>query len=405
MTGGLTFRIPACVPYWNRGTYRALASCLLRGDWVEGDAVGRLARRLAEHFRVPDILLCGNGRTGIELALRAAGIGHGDEVVLPAFCCRTVVPPVLAVGATPVFADVGPDLCLDAETTEAAATPRTRAVIVPHLFGNPAPIDAIALFCRARGIFLVDDAAQAFGATSEGRVLGTLGDAGIASFGNGKVCFGTGGGALISGDAGFLTKARSIPLERPSRRTAAGRALSVLLRRRFRRLSYPLESAAGRVLRTGGEAAVYRRERIRNVDAAVALSLLETLPANLAARRARVRLYRASLEGADGLSLVPHREGSACLAQVVRLDPPEAGRERASSLIRILKEAGYEVNGSFPMLHLRPEWAAYRRGPLPRAEAFDGTLVELPCEPSVPLGEVERICRIVSSSIGGKRIS
>ena len=134
----------------------------------------------------------------LEIALRACGVREGGEVVIPTFCCTSVVPPILAVGAQPVLADVGEELNITAKTIEAALTDRTTAIIVPHLFGNPADIDAIVDLARPKNIRVIDDAAQALGATIDGRPVGSFGNAGILSFGSEKVCSGLGGGVIVS---------------------------------------------------------------------------------------------------------------------------------------------------------------------------------------------------------------
>ena len=143
-------------------------------------------------------MLCGSGSLALEIALRACGVREGDEVIVPTFCCTSVIPPIVAVGARPVLADVGEELNITAETVEAALTKKTRAIVVPHLFGNPAGIHAIIDLVRGKNIRVIDDAAQALGATIDGRPVGAFGDLGILSFGSEKVCFGLGGGVVVS---------------------------------------------------------------------------------------------------------------------------------------------------------------------------------------------------------------
>jgi dTDP-3-amino-2,3,6-trideoxy-4-keto-D-glucose/dTDP-3-amino-3,4,6-trideoxy-alpha-D-glucose/dTDP-2,6-dideoxy-D-kanosamine transaminase len=172
--------------------------CLLSGQAIVGSDLAELNSWIAEELGVQDAILCGSGSLALELALRSCDVKSGDEVVVPTFCCTTIISPILAVGASPVLADVGDDLNLTAATVEPSLSKRTRAIIVPHLFGNPAEIDSIIDLTRGRDIRVIDDAAQALGATLDGRKLGTFGDAGILSFGNEKVCSGLGGGVLVS---------------------------------------------------------------------------------------------------------------------------------------------------------------------------------------------------------------
>src|SRR3989304_10045954 len=190
-------RVPLAVPYWNGETYRAILRSLLSGAIVEGPDVQRLQSSLIATLGVEDAVLCGSGSLALEFASRACGVGQGDEVIIPTFCCTAVVPPILAVGAVPVLADVGAELNITAETVDAALTKKTKAVIVPHLFGNPAEIGAIVDLARGRNIRVIDAAAQALGATINGQPVGSFGDAGILSFYSEKICSGLGGGVLV----------------------------------------------------------------------------------------------------------------------------------------------------------------------------------------------------------------
>lgn len=363
---------------------------------VAGPDVSRLEARLAARLSVPGAIACDTGRAALELALRATGVREGDEVVLPTFCCVSIVPPVLAIGAVPVLADVGPELGLTAETVEATCTPRTRAVVVAHLFGNPTPMADIAAVCQRRGIALIDDAAQALGATLDGQPLGTFGDAGVVSFGNGKVCFGTGGGVLVSRDPAVLERALRFPLLPKGAGHALRRAAAVVAWRRWRRWSLPLKVAWTR-LRGEPAQEAYAAAPMSNLDAAVALTLLDSLKANLAARRARVEAYGRLLGGQAKFALLPHRPGSACLTQLVDFPGDEA---LALKVVGALRDAGYEVDRSFRPLHLQKAYERFASRPLPSAERRWGALVELPCEPGVSFDDVERVAALICASAG-----
>lgn len=393
---GCSYVVPYCVPFWTRATYTALLKCVVMRRIIEGPDVGRLARRLAELLGIPACVPCGSGRAGIELALRAGQVGEGADVVVPTFCCTSIIPPILAVGARPVFADVGDELNVTPETVDAAVTHRTRAVIVPHLFGNPADIDTIVELCTPRGILVIDDAAQALGAALKGRKVGTFGDAGIVSFGNGKICFGTGGGGLLSKDVELLERARQIPLGQSTKRAVVGHALSVLVWRRWRRWSLPLARVLARAKSSTGRQRAAARRAMANLDAAVAITLLDTLPENLCARRERVTRYQQRLRGIANVTLIPHRAGSACLTQVVSVDPV---RGTARQLIRSLREEGFEVGESYTPLHLLAPYRAWARRRLETAERLWEGLLELPCEPSVALADADRISALLEAAV------
>ena len=127
-------------------------------------------------------LAVSSGTAALHLALEALGVGRGDDVVVTPYSFRASATAVANAGARPVFADVGPDHLLSARTIAAALTPRTRAVVVVHLYGQVADMAPILALARKRGIFVVEDCAQCLGGEYRGRKVGTLGDAGCFSF-------------------------------------------------------------------------------------------------------------------------------------------------------------------------------------------------------------------------------
>jgi dTDP-4-amino-4,6-dideoxygalactose transaminase len=134
-----------------------------------------------------------------------------------------------------------------------------------------------------------------------------------------------------------------------------------------------------------------------NLDAAVALTLLDTLEANLAARRARVEAYGRLLGGQRKFALLPHRPGSACLTQLIDFRGDEA---LALRVVAALRGAGYEVDRSFRPLHLQKAYERFASRPLPTAERTWASLVELPCEPEVTFDDVERVAALICARAG-----
>jgi dTDP-4-amino-4,6-dideoxygalactose transaminase len=393
-------RVPLAQPSWNRETYRNILRCVTSRSIVDGTDLARLKSQIEECLGVSGALLCGSGSLALELALRACDVRRGDEVVLPTFCCSSVVPPILLLGATPVLADCGDELNLTAASVEAALTRKTKAVIVPHLFGNPAEIDGIIELVRHRNIRVIDDAAQALGATIDGQSVGSFGNAGIVSFGVEKVCFGLGGGALVSRRDEIMQETSQAILPAPAFAPAVANLWSIFIWRCLRRWTLPLRSAlAPPAPAPDAMPAPYRQESMSNLPAAVASSLMRALDQNLSARRARVRAYRELLGSSARIDLISHRAGSACLTQVIRVLPNRCGDDAASRVITSLRAAGYEVQGSYVPIHLLSSFNACVWDRLPYAELLWPDLVELPCEPSVSLNDIERIAAIVKSTV------
>lgn len=389
------YRVPLALPYWTGGTYRAIFSSIFSGGIIYGPELHKLESVVIQELGVEGAILCGSGSLALDIALRACGVRPGDEVVIPTFCCTAVVPPILAVGATPVLADVGEELNVTAETVEAALTERTSAIIVPHLFGNPADIKAIIDLARGKNIRVIDDAAQALGATIDGRPVGGFGDAGILSFGNEKICSGLGGGVALFRKKDVLDDDFKLDLSPPAPSPVLQNFFSTLLWCHWRRWTRPAEALFSEKRDPDLPPSPYRRETMANLNAAVARSLMQSLQANIAARRAHVRAYQALLGDDERLELIPHRSGSACLTQVIRILPKRRGNDPAARLIETLNRAGYEVQGSYVPIHLLSPYEKFLRAPLPYAERVWSDLVELPCEPDVSLDDVERVAAIV----------
>lgn len=395
-----SYRVPRAMPFWNGSTYRAILRSLTSGRMVDGSAVSELRSLLIQTLRTEAALLTGSGSLALELALRACGVGHSDEVIIPTFCCSAVVPPVLAVGALPVLADIGAELNLTVENVDAVITQRTRAVIVPHLFGNPADIKAIVELARGRNIRVIDDAAQALGATIDGRSVGSFGDAGIVSFGNEKICFGLGGGAVVSSRPALLDDA-SLNLSTAKSSLVMRQLVATQIGWRWRRWTLSLQTMLPSD-NTGGPNALptpYRTETMANLQAAVALSLMQSLRENIAARRERLRSYQHFLGGENRLELIPHRPGSACLTQVVRVSPRGHGRDLAAPLIAALGKSGYEIQGSYMPIHLLGCFNRCAWDRLPNADRVWLDLIELPCDPGVRLEDVERISTVIKKFV------
>lgn len=388
-------RVSLALPYWTGATYRAILRSLFSGGIIYGPELHKLESVVIQELGVEDAVLCGSGSLALEIALRACGVGKADKVVIPTFCCTAVVPPILAAGAIPVLADVGDELNITVEQVEAALTEKTKAIIVPHLFGNPADIEAIVDLARARNIRVIDDAAQALGATIDGRPAGSFGDAGILSFGYEKVCSGLGGGVAVFRKKDIFDGDFKIDLSPPAPSPVLQNFFSTLLWRRWRRWTRPAEALFSEKRDPDLPPSPYRRETMANLNAAVARSLMQSLQADIAARHARVRAYQAFLGDHARLELITHRPGSACLTQVIRILPKRRDGDPAARLIQALGGAGYEVQGSYVPIHLLPYYEPWVRERLPQAERVWADLVELPCEPGVSLDDVERIATVV----------
>src|SRR5918994_2369905 len=192
-------------PYHER-LGEALDRVMRDGRYILGPEVEAFEEEFARYLGVRHCVGVANGTDALTIALRAAGVGPGDEVVMPSFTFYATAEAALAIGARPAFCDVDPEtFCVTSEAVHAALTRRTKAIVPVHLFGNVAPVAEL----RELGLPVIEDAAQAAGADLGGTKAGALGDAATFSFFPSKnlPCLGD-GGAIVTDDDALAEQAR-----------------------------------------------------------------------------------------------------------------------------------------------------------------------------------------------------
>jgi len=202
----------------------AMQSVLDSARYIKGPAVETFEEHLASYLDVEHVIGCANGTDALQIALMALGLQPGDEVIVPAFTYVATAEVIALLRLKPVMVDVHPDTFdVTAEIIESAVTPRTKAVVPVHLFGQAADMEPIMELARHHGIFVVEDNAQAIGARYEmapgKKAAGTIGDIGTTSFFPAKNlgCFGD-GGALFTRDASLAKRIRMIANHGQSKR-------------------------------------------------------------------------------------------------------------------------------------------------------------------------------------------
>lgn len=336
----------------------AIERVLASGHFILGPQGAALEHEIAALAGVPHAVACNSGTDALHLALRAAGVGPGDEVVTPAFTFIATAEAIAYVGATPVFADIDPGTFnLSAETLERALTPGTRAVIVVHLFGQCAALPAIAELCARRGIVLVEDCAQAIAADWGGKQAGAWGDFGCFSFYPTKNL-----GAY--GDAGLVTT-------REARHDARLR----MLRHHGSRQTYLHEE-------------IGYNSRLDELQAAVLRAKLPHLARFTAARQKHAARYRELLAGAKLQLPVAHGRGAHVYHQfTVRVANRDAVR-------KALTEAGVASGVYYPIpLHRQPVFEKEFGGiALPASEAAAREVLSLPIYPQLTDEQIRHVC-------------
>ena len=195
-----------------KGQYQTLKEEIEQGfqetlqntSFILGPNVQAFEKEAADYLQAKHAISCASGTDALHLALVAAGIGEGDEVITTSFTFIATAEAICYVGATPVYVDIKPDTYnIDPEKIEAAITDKTRAILPVHLFGQPADMDAIMALAEKHNLLVIEDCAQSFGADINGRMTGSIGLAGCHSFFPSKNlgCYGDGGMVTTNDDA------------------------------------------------------------------------------------------------------------------------------------------------------------------------------------------------------------
>lgn len=334
--------------------------------FIGGEAVERFEAEWAAYCGARHCVGVSDGTAALELALAALGVGPGDEVIVPANTFIATVEAVAAVGATPVLIDVDPaTLLMTAEGVEAALSPRTAAVIAVHLYGQPVDMDSINAVAGAAGIAVIEDAAQAHGATWRGARAGSLGTVGCFSFYPGKNlgAFGDAGG-VVTNERGLAERIRCLANH--------GR---------------PRGAAERHVL-------MGRNHRLDGLQAAILSLKLRRLDTWNAARRTAARLYAEALRGLpmQPVAIRPGAVSSHHLAVVLAPDRDELRRQLAAEGI------GTGIHYAVPC-HLQPACAAYPARSLPVVEAAAGRLLSLPMHPALSQADIAKVASALARAL------
>lgn len=202
--------IPVCEPDISDGEIANVLECVKSG-WIssQGPFIGKLEATFASFHGVKHAVALANGTAAVEVALHAAGVGRGDEVILPSFTIISVALAVVRLGAIPRFVDVDAVTWnLDPDQVEAAITPKTRAVVVVHTYGHPAEMDRLMEIARRHGLKVVEDTAEGIASRWKGKLCGTFGDVAAFSLYANKLVTTGEGGIIITDDDEAAARAR-----------------------------------------------------------------------------------------------------------------------------------------------------------------------------------------------------
>jgi dTDP-3-amino-3,4,6-trideoxy-alpha-D-glucose transaminase len=373
-------RAGAQIPYVDLGAVHAeigseldaAVSRVSRSGWyLLGPELEAFEREFAAYCGVAHCVGVGSGMSAIELALRAIGVGPGDDVLVPAYTWVATWLAVSAVGARPVPVDVEESTYnIDVDAARATVTERTAAIVPVHLRGEPADMGAIEELARAHGLAVIEDSAQAHGARYRGRRAGALGRAAAFSFYPAKNlgAFGD-GGAVTTDDADLAAEVR-------------------LLRNYGMRTRYEVEVAGV-------------NSRLAELQAAVLRVKLGHLDAWNRTRRSLAGSYAEALAGLEGLELPEARDDTEAVWHLF-----VAGHSRRDACREALAAAGIETLIHYPVLpHVSGAYrdAGIPPGSLPVAERLAARAFSLPLQPQMDPAVVGRVAEALRAVIGSQR--
>jgi dTDP-4-amino-4,6-dideoxygalactose transaminase len=336
------------------------------GQFILGPAVTRFERAFAQYCATSDAVGVNSGTSALHLALLAAGVGPGDEVVTVPFTFVASVAAIEYAQAKPVFVDVEPGYyTMDPARLDDAITPRTKAIMPVHLYGQPADMAPIMEIARRRGLVVIEDACQAHGADYRGRRCGSIGELACFSFYPGKNLGAYGeGGALVTSDGALAARAR--------------------------------------LLRSWGEETRYEHKyrgfnyRMDGIQGAILDVKLRHLERWTEARRTRAGWYAERLE--DTAVVTPRvRDGVRHVFHVyaVRVPQRDAVRQR-------LTDAGVQTGVHYPIpVHLQPAYRdlGYQRGDFPVSEQVAAEILSIPIFPELTEVQVDRISDVMRAAV------
>jgi len=346
-------------PVMGEAEKKAVMAVLDSGMIAQGPAVKRFEEAFAKYIGVKHAVATNSGTSALHVALLASGIGPGDEVIVPAFTFIATSNAVLFTGARPVFADIDADsFNISVESVKEKITPKTRAVIPVHLYGQPCDMKELVGLCESRGIRLIEDACQAHGAEYNGRKAGSFGT-GVFSFYPTKNMTASEGGMITTNDDGVAARARTI--------------------------------------RNHGQSERYRHDvlgfnhRMTDVSAAIGMAQLEGLEGMNSRRISNASFFSKELAGLEGIKTPSTKEGRKHVFHQYTIRVLSGKRDR---LKQFLEEKGIGSCVYYPITNNRQKLytdLGYGNESLPASEQACKEVLSIPVHPQLGKQELEAI--------------
>jgi len=373
--------IPVMRPWLGEEEAQAAAAAVASGWVAQGPRVAQFEAAFAEALGAAHAVAVSSCTTALHLALIAAGIGPGDEVVAPSLSFIATMNAARYVGADPVFADVDPaTLNLVPTTIEPRLTGKTRAVIVADQAGVPADLDAIRALCEPRGVAVIEDAACAAGAVYRGRPAGATASLATFSFHPRKLLTTGEGGMITTPDADVAARLRRLREHGMSVGAAERHASQQPVIERYLEVGY--------------------NYRMTDVQAAIGLVQLAKLGRQIERRRELAARYQELLADIPGLVTVRDPRYGTTNYQSFWVQLPDGFPVSRDDLLRMLADAGVSARRGIMAAHLEPAYAGFLCPPLPVTERVTAGSLILPLFHELTEEEQDLVVSVVHAAAG-----
>ncbi len=360
----LSKKISVAQPVFNGREKEYVLDCLDTG-WVSssGQYIEKFETSFAKYLHTREVVCCFNGTAALHLPLMAKGLKPGDEVIIPALTYIATANAVRYCGATPVFVDCEPDTWnIDPKKIEEKITKRTKGIIVVHLFGMPVDMDPVMELAKMRGLFVIEDAAQAHGSVYKGKPAGSIGDAGTFSFFGNKIITTGEGGAVATNDPWL------------SQRMKLFRNQGMSPQRRY------------------WHDVVGYNYRMTNIQAAIGLGQLESIDWHLNKRQEIAKSYREFLKGTESVLTLPVErvESKHCYWMFTVLINSKCKLSR-DEVMKRMDTDGIETRPIFYPIFMMPPYES-PSGDFPVSTSVGLRGISLPTHAGLDSSDLEYIC-------------
>jgi perosamine synthetase len=357
--------IPVAAPALVGNEKKYVMDCL-DSNWISsnGQYVERFERAFAEFCGTRHAISCCNGTAALHVALLSLGVGPGDEVIVPTLTFVASANAVAYCGAKPVFCDSEHETWnLDPTLLEKQITAKTKGIIAVHLYGHPVDMDPVLDLAKRRGLFVIEDAAEAHGAVYKGRRVGSIGDMGTFSFYGNKIITSGEGGMIVVNDDKLAGVARLLK----------GQGMDPA-----RRYWFPIRGY---------------NYRMTNVAAAIGLAQLEKADWHMSRRREIAAGYEQRLGGIQGLHLQPEKPWARNAYWISSVVLGSSVAVERDAVMKELAKQGIETRPFFPPMHTLPMYKdTAPASSFPVAESLSSRGFNLPSSANLKAEDLDYIC-------------